>query len=37
MSYTANPEAARLYEALGFRPHPTGAHCTHVMELAAAR
>ena len=34
---TSNPEAARLYEALGFRPHPGGAHCTHVMELAAAR
>jgi ribosomal protein S18 acetylase RimI-like enzyme len=34
---TANPEAARLYEALGFRRHPADAHCTHVMELAAAR
>ena len=34
---TANPEAARLYEALGFRRHPADAHCTHVMELPAAR
>jgi GNAT superfamily N-acetyltransferase len=34
---TVNPEAARLYEALGFRRHPADAHCTHVMELGASR
>jgi GNAT superfamily N-acetyltransferase len=34
---TANPEAARLYEALGFRRQTVDAHCTHVMALAAAR
>ena len=34
---TANPEAARLYEALGFRRQTADAHCTHVMALAAAR
>jgi GNAT superfamily N-acetyltransferase len=32
---TVNPEAARLYEALGFRRHPGDARCTHVLELAA--
>jgi predicted GNAT family acetyltransferase len=32
---TANPEAARLYEALGFRRHAGDARCTHVLELAA--
>ena len=34
---TANPAAARLYEALGFRACDGVAHCTHVMTLAAAR
>ena len=34
---TTNPEAARLYESLGFRRHAGDAHCTHVMELRAAR
>jgi GNAT superfamily N-acetyltransferase len=34
---TVNPEAARLYEALGFRRHPADAHCTHTMKLGAAR
>ena len=34
---TANPEAARLYEALGFRRQTADAHCTHVMALAAGR
>lgn len=34
---TVNPEAARLYEALGFRRQTADAHCTHVMALAAAR
>jgi GNAT superfamily N-acetyltransferase len=34
---TANPAAARLYEALGFRASNDVAHCTHVMRLAAAR
>jgi GNAT superfamily N-acetyltransferase len=32
---TANPEAARLYEVLGFRRHAGDARCTHVLELAA--
>ena len=32
---TVNPEAARLYEALGFRRHAGDARCTHVLELAA--
>jgi len=32
---TANPAAARLYEALGFRRRGGDAHCTHVMEPAA--
>ena len=32
---TANPEAARLYESLGFRRHAGDAHCTHLMELRA--
>ncbi len=31
---TSNPEAARLYERLGFRPRADGAHCTHAMEMA---
>ena len=30
---TQNPAAARLYEALGFRPRAGIADCTHVMEL----
>jgi ribosomal protein S18 acetylase RimI-like enzyme len=32
---TANPQAARLYETLGFRRHAGDARCTHVMEIAA--
>jgi ribosomal protein S18 acetylase RimI-like enzyme len=32
---TANPAAARLYEALGFRACDGVAHCTHVMQLSA--
>ena len=32
---TNNPAAARLYEALGFRP-AGGSHCTHVRDLASA-
>jgi SAM-dependent methyltransferase/ribosomal protein S18 acetylase RimI-like enzyme len=34
---TANPAAARLYEALGFRRHAGDAHCTHRLELSGAR
>ncbi len=30
---TQNPEAARLYERLGFRPSVDRGDCTHVMEL----
>jgi hypothetical protein len=30
---TANPEAARLYERLGFRAILDVPHCTHVMTL----
>jgi GNAT superfamily N-acetyltransferase len=30
---TANPEAARLYERLGFEPYGEDATCTHVMVL----
>ena len=30
---TANPEAARLYERLGFRRRADAAHCTHVMDI----
>jgi GNAT superfamily N-acetyltransferase len=33
---TVNPEAARLYENLGFRRSVGGRDCTHVMELSAA-
>ena len=33
---TANPEAARVYEAIGFRPSGQTADCTHIMELASA-
>ena len=32
---TANPQAARLYETLGFRPRAGDGQCTHVMEIAA--
>jgi ribosomal protein S18 acetylase RimI-like enzyme len=31
---TSNPEAARLYERLGFRPSTTVPHCTHIMNLS---
>ena len=34
---TQNPAAARLYEALGFRPSQSAARCTHVMQLASRR
>ena len=34
---TTNPAAARLYESLGFRRHAGDAHCTHLLELPAAR
>ncbi len=34
---TTNPAAARLYESLGFRRHAGDAHCTHLLELCAAR
>src|SRR5256712_11203180 len=30
---TSNPEAARLYERLGFRPRADGAHCTHSLDM----
>jgi GNAT superfamily N-acetyltransferase len=30
---TDNPEAARFYERLGFRPCPGQAECTHVLEV----
>ena len=33
---TGNPEAARVYEALGFRSSGRVADCTHVMELPPA-
>ena len=33
---TSNPEAARLYEALGFRRSGRTTECTHVMALASA-
>ena len=32
---TSNPDAARLYERLGFRPRPGAAECTHVMDIEA--
>jgi GNAT superfamily N-acetyltransferase len=32
---TANPEAARLYERLGFQPQAGVAHCTHALEMSA--
>jgi GNAT superfamily N-acetyltransferase len=34
---TSNPEAAQLYERLGFRVRVGDAACTHVMPLATAR
>ena len=34
---TSNPEAARLYERLGFRPRADGAHCTHSMDMTCER
>lgn len=33
---TGNPEAARVYEAIGFRPSARAADHTHIMELASA-
>lgn len=30
---TGNPEAARLYERLGFRPRADVAHCSHVLDM----
>jgi GNAT superfamily N-acetyltransferase len=32
---TSNPEAARLYERLGFRPRAGVAHCTHALEMSS--
>jgi GNAT superfamily N-acetyltransferase len=29
---TSNPDAARLYERLGFRPRANVARCTHILE-----
>ena len=34
---TGNPEAARLYEGLGFRRRLDVPECTHVLDLDAAR
>jgi GNAT superfamily N-acetyltransferase len=34
---TANPAAAQLYESLGFQRHAGDAHCTHLLNLSAAR
>jgi GNAT superfamily N-acetyltransferase len=34
---TSNPEAARLYERLGFRPRADDGHCTHAMEMSRER
>jgi ribosomal protein S18 acetylase RimI-like enzyme len=34
---TANPEAARLYEALGFAPCAGEADCTHALDLRVTR
>jgi ribosomal protein S18 acetylase RimI-like enzyme len=31
----ANPQAARLYETLGFRRRAGDARCTHVLEITA--
>jgi GNAT superfamily N-acetyltransferase len=33
---TGNPEAARVYEAIGFQPSGRAADYTHIMELASA-
>jgi phosphoribosylglycinamide formyltransferase-1 len=33
---TGNPEAARVYEAIGFQPSGRAADCTHIMELGSA-
>ena len=33
----SNPEAARLYERLGFRPRADVAHCTHALEMTRER
>jgi GNAT superfamily N-acetyltransferase len=32
---TTNPQAARLYETLGFRRRADDARCTHVLEITA--
>ena len=32
---TGNPEAARVYEAIGFRPSGRAADYTHIMELVS--
>ena len=32
---TSNPEAALLYERLGFHPRADDVHCTHAMEMSA--
>jgi GNAT superfamily N-acetyltransferase len=34
---TTNPEAARLYEALGFAPSGGEADCTHALDLRVTR
>lgn len=34
---TTNPEAARLYEALGFAPSAGEADCTHALDLRVTR
>src|SRR5438128_1327228 len=34
---TANPEAARLYESLGFAPCAGEADCTHALDLRVTR
>ena len=34
---TANPQAARLYEMLGFHRRAGDAQCAHTMEIAAVR
>jgi GNAT superfamily N-acetyltransferase len=33
--HTSNPDAARLYERLGFARHADATHCTHTLEIAA--
>jgi GNAT superfamily N-acetyltransferase len=32
--HTSNPDAARLYERLGFARHADATHCTHTLEIA---